>query len=75
MSLNRAQRRGHSPTDREERPGSPPEMEEPGSSEAHTGTGDQDVTRLTGPGTGGATETAGRRPHHSGAHISNSTKG
>ena len=75
MSLNRAQRRGRRPTAKDERPGPPPGMDEPGPAEAHTGTGDQDVTRLTGPGTGGATETAGRRPHHSGAHISNSTKG
>ena len=74
MSLNRAQRRGRRPADEDDRSGPPPETE-PGPSEAHTGSGDQDVTRLTGPGTGGATETAGRRPHHSGAHISNSTKG
>jgi hypothetical protein len=75
MTLNRTQRRGRRGADRDDRGGPPPEVELPGPSEAHTGTGDQDVTRLTGPGTGGATETAGRKPHHSGAHVSNATKG
>jgi hypothetical protein len=42
---------------------------------AYTGRPDQDVTRLTGPGTGGATETDGRRPHHEGARPGQSTKG
>jgi hypothetical protein len=42
---------------------------------AHTGTPDQDVTHQTGPGTGGATETAGRAPEHEGAHQGTRTKG
>jgi hypothetical protein len=46
-----------------------------GPHEAQAGAPDQDVTRLTGPGTGGATETAGRTPHHEGAHVSITTKG
>ena len=43
--------------------------------EATTGTADQDQTKETGPGTGGATEQAGRAPRHEGAHANNSTKG
>lgn len=43
--------------------------------EAYTGRPDQDVTRLTGPGTGGATEEEGQRPHHEGTHAGQSTKG
>jgi hypothetical protein len=35
----------------------------------------QDRTDLTGPGTGGATETADRKPHHEGAHIGGTPKG
>ena len=42
---------------------------------AYTGRADQDVTRLTGPGTGGATEEEGQRPHHEGTHAGQSTKG
>lgn len=30
-----------------------------------------DVTRMTGPGTGGATESDDRQPHHEGAHFGN----
>jgi hypothetical protein len=44
-------------------------------SEAIAGRPDQDQTKQTGPGTGGATEQAGRAPRHQGAHASNSTKG
>ena len=43
--------------------------------EAYAGRPDQDVTREAGPGTGGATEQAGRAPRQEGAHASNSTKG
>jgi hypothetical protein len=39
--------------------------------EAYTGRPDQDVTRLTGPGTGGATESDGRVPNHEGVHLGN----
>ncbi len=46
-----------------------------GDQAAHTGTPDQDVTHQTGPGTGGATETAGRIPEHEGQHPSKSAKG
>ena len=34
--------------------------------EAHAGRQDQDVTRMTGAGTGGAVESGGRLPHHEG---------
>jgi hypothetical protein len=40
-------------------------------SAAYTGRPDQDVTRLTGAGTGGATESDGRLPHHEGIHLGN----
>jgi hypothetical protein len=43
--------------------------------EAIAGTPDQDQTKETGPGTGGATEQAGRAPRHEGAKAGNSTKG
>jgi hypothetical protein len=46
-----------------------------GPREALTGAQDQDNTRRTGPGTGGATESPTRTPRHSGAHVSNSAKG
>jgi hypothetical protein len=46
-----------------------------GDQAAHTGRPDQDVTRETGPGTGGATEQKGQRPQHEGAHAGQSTKG
>jgi len=46
-----------------------------GPREAVTGAPDQDQTRRTGPGTGGATESATRMPRHSGTHVSNSAKG
>ncbi len=42
---------------------------------AYAGRPDQDVTRETGPGTGGATEQKGQRPQHEGAHAGQSTKG
>ena len=38
---------------------------------SYTGRPDQDVTRLTGAGTGGATESDGRLPHHEGMHLGN----
>ena len=46
-----------------------------GDQAAHTGTPDQDVTHQTGPGTGGATETADRIPEHEGQRPKKSAKG
>ena len=46
-----------------------------GDQAAHTGRPDQDVTHQTGPGTGGATETADRKQEHEGAHQGPRTKG
>ena len=46
-----------------------------GDQAAHTGRPDQDVTHQTGPGAGGATESADRTPEHEGMHGGNSTKG
>jgi hypothetical protein len=43
--------------------------------EAQAGRPDQDQTKLTGPGTGGATEQEGRVPRHEGTHATNSAKG
>jgi hypothetical protein len=43
--------------------------------EATAGRPDQDQTKLTGPGTGGATEHAERMPEHEGTHGGNSAKG
>jgi hypothetical protein len=43
--------------------------------EAPAGAPDQDQTRETGPGTGGATKQAGRATRHEGTHAGNSTKG
>ena len=43
--------------------------------EAIAGRPDQDQTRQTGPGTGGATEYDGRIPRHEGTHATNSAKG
>jgi hypothetical protein len=39
--------------------------------EAYTGRPDQDVTKATGAGTGGATESDGRVSHHEGVHLGN----
>jgi hypothetical protein len=39
--------------------------------EAFTRSGSGDVTRMTGAGTGGATESDGRQPHHEGTHFGN----
>jgi hypothetical protein len=47
----------------------------PPGDEAATGRPDQDQTSETGPGTGGATEQAGRVPRHEGNHATNSSKG
>jgi hypothetical protein len=47
----------------------------PAPDDATAGRPDQDQTEATGPGTGGATEQAGRAPRHTGTHASNSTKG
>ena len=46
-----------------------------GPRDALTGAPDQGMTRRSGPGTGGATESPTRMPRHSGAHVSNSAKG
>jgi hypothetical protein len=46
-----------------------------GEQAAHAGRPDQGITRQTGPGSGGATETAERTPEHEGIHGGNSTKG
>jgi hypothetical protein len=43
--------------------------------EAIAGQPDQDQTKQTGPGTGGATEHAERMPEHEGTHGANSAKG
>jgi hypothetical protein len=43
--------------------------------DAHTGRPDQDVTKLAGPGTGGATEGAERVIDREGIHGSNTQKG
>lgn len=47
----------------------------PGEQAAHAGSPDQDVTHQTGPGTGGATENADRKPEHEGAHQGTRPKG
>jgi hypothetical protein len=39
--------------------------------EAVTRSGSGDVTRMTGAGTGGATESDGRVAHHEGVHLGN----
>jgi hypothetical protein len=39
--------------------------------DALTRSGSGDETRLTGAGTGGATESGTRQPHHEGAHFGN----
>ena len=49
--------------------------EAPKADKATAGRPDQDQTSATGPGTGGATEQAGRAPRHDGTHAGNSTKG
>lgn len=43
--------------------------------EATAGRPDQDETKMTGTGTGGATESPDRTPEHEGTHGSNSAKG
>ena len=43
--------------------------------DAVAGSPDQDQTDLTGPGTGGATQSSGRAPHYEGAHPGTETKG
>jgi hypothetical protein len=53
-----------------------PALQNPtGDQAAHTGRPDQDVTHQTGPGSGGATETAERMPEYEGTHGGNSAKG
>jgi hypothetical protein len=56
-------------------PADAPSPDEPEADKAVAGSPGQDQTAATGPGTGGATEQAGRAPRHEGAHGSNSTKG
>jgi hypothetical protein len=48
-----------------------PAVAEGDDSEAFAKTGSGDVTRLTGAGTGGATESSDRVPHHEGVHLGN----
>ncbi|HET9490159.1 MAG TPA: hypothetical protein VFR64_10460 [Methylomirabilota bacterium] len=43
--------------------------------EAYAGRPDQDVTRNTGPGSGGATQGEGQRPQREGVRPGQSTKG
>ena len=43
--------------------------------DAVAGRPDQDQTDLTGPGTGGATQSDGRTPHYEGAHPGTKPKG
>jgi hypothetical protein len=43
--------------------------------DATAGRPDQDQTKATGPGTGGATEQAGRAPRREGTHAKNTAKG
>jgi hypothetical protein len=43
--------------------------------EAFAKRGSGDVTRLTGAGTGGATESEGRVTHHEGVHLGNQPNG
>ena len=81
--LNREQRRrekfgGHRVSEKEPWPTSRPNpaLAAAGNEdEAKAGRPDQDQTKLTGPGTGGATEQEGRVPRHEGTHATNSTKG
>jgi hypothetical protein len=42
--------------------------------DATAGRPDQSQAKDTGPGTGGATEEAGRAPRHEGVHASNTSK-
>ncbi|HKF85371.1 MAG TPA: hypothetical protein VKB30_06275 [Candidatus Limnocylindrales bacterium] len=44
---------------------------EGGGGESFAESGSGDVTRLTGAGTGGATESDGRVAHHEGVHLGN----
>lgn len=82
--LNREQRRaaqfgGHRPAAQSGWPTSEPNPAYAGQGgeedEAHTGRPDQDQTKQTGAGTGGATEQATRVARHSGTHSTNSAKG
>jgi hypothetical protein len=43
--------------------------------DAVTRSGSGDVTHLTGAGTGGATDSGDRMPHHEGAHFGNQPNG
>jgi hypothetical protein len=45
------------------------------SNDAVAGRPDQDQTDLTGPGTGGATQSDGRQPHYEGVHPGTKPKG
>lgn len=53
----------------------PPAPLEDGPNEAVATSTTQGPTSMTGPGTGGATESDERAPHHEGAHQGNPTKG
>jgi hypothetical protein len=54
-------------------PAAPPPTDGP--DDSVTGTQDQSQTKLTGAGTGGATEPDERTARHSGAHVQHSTNG
>ena len=74
---NREQRRAakfgrHRPDSHEPWPTTQPN---PAMRDAVAGRPDQDQTDLTGPGTGGATESDGRTPHYEGAHPGTKPKG
>jgi hypothetical protein len=81
VKLNRQERRkqqfgSHRPTDQAWPTTQPnPAFGADATDEAVAGSPDQDQTAETGPGTGGATEQAGRAPRHEGAKAGNSTKG
>lgn len=51
--------------------GEPPEPVAEGASEAVATSSTGGETKETGPGTGGATESDGRVPHHEGQHLGN----
>ena len=76
--MNREQRRAqkfgkHRPT--ADQPWPPSEPNPAVGSDAVAGRPDQDQTDLTGPGTGGATQSDGRTPHYEGVHPGTKPKG
>jgi hypothetical protein len=69
--LNREQRRRarFGPTGPET--GAVPNLDDGVASDAEVRTSNQGTLGIAGAGTGGATETAGRLPHHEGMHLPN----